>query len=412
MIEFSPDGELMNRLFRTPAFTLALVTLTLFTDMAVYDLVIPFLPQYAGPWLSGESELGLLFGTYALALLASLPFTGRITDRYTPRRALLLGCAGLLATLLLYSLANGRILLFAARMIQGVSGGITWTAGLAQLASIFPVDQRGKSLGVAMTGMSLGTLVGPPLGGILFDSLGGRWPFILVAIWVSLLLIGLMVLLPRKRVPHASETVIPRRERWKPYFGTAIFVVLGATFLSCLEPTLPLNLQQRLGSSPSTVGLLFGLAALVYGIISPVAGFLADRVGNRRTMLFGLFSCAVTLPLVAIPTSVVGESFTLIAFGASCSLLLTPTLPEFAVISERHGKGTLGSAYSLFNFVYAFGMAIGPILAGLLEPLFGLPSTLGIIGIASLGVLVLFRQRISTPDTRTPPVWSKNTAER
>src|SRR5207302_1821448 len=74
-------------------------------------------------------------------------------------------------------------------------------------------------------------------------------------------------------------------------------------------------------------------------------------------------------------------------FGASCSFLLTPTLPEFATICERHGLGTLGSAYSLFNIAYALGMAVGPVLAGALEPLLGLPLTLVAFGLGALAYL-------------------------
>src|SRR5438105_3020465 len=122
---------------RAPKWALALVTLTLFTDMAVYDMVVPFMPDFARPWGVGERELGLLFGAYALALLIAVPFAGRLCDRLGAGRALRVGACGLLLSLTLYATANGHVMLFAARALQGAAGGMTWTAGLALLAAAF-----------------------------------------------------------------------------------------------------------------------------------------------------------------------------------------------------------------------------------------------------------------------------------
>src|SRR5437763_4931995 len=150
-------------------WALALVTLTLFTDLAAYDMVVPFLQDFARPWGVGERELGFLFGVYAVALLVTIPFAGRLCDRLGAGRALRLGAGGLLLSLVLYATANGQVMLFVGRAVQGAAGGMSWTAGLALLAAAFPADRRGRALGTAMAGMSLGTLVGPPVGGLLFD---------------------------------------------------------------------------------------------------------------------------------------------------------------------------------------------------------------------------------------------------
>src|SRR5581483_8568959 len=142
---------------RTPAWTLVLVTVALFTDMAVYDLVVPFLPDYVRPWGVGEQELGWLFGTYAAAQLVSVPLAGLLCDRVGAGRALRLGSAGLLLSLVLSVAATGPAMLFAARAVQGAAGGMAWTAGLALLAAAFPAERRGRALGTAVGGMSLGT---------------------------------------------------------------------------------------------------------------------------------------------------------------------------------------------------------------------------------------------------------------
>jgi MFS family permease len=346
-----------------------MVTLALFTDMAVYDMVVPFLPDYARPWGVGEAELGLLFGAYAAALLATVPLAGRLCDRLGPVRALRLGAAGLFLSLVLYAV-GGQVMLFAARAVQGVAGGATWTAGLALLASAFPARRRGRALGTAMAGMSLGTLVGPPLGGVLCDAGGPRLPFLVAAAWTLLLGAGLFRL-PARAARWPAELAGRARTHWRGFLRTAGVVVLGSALLSGLEPTLPLHLEAVLGAGPSAIGGLFGLAALVYGLCAPLAGGAADRWGGRRVMAIGLVACVLTLPLAALPATWTGEAVALAAFGAACAFLLTPTLPEIAAACERQGANAFGAAYAVFNLAYAVGMVAGPVAGGVLAPLLG-----------------------------------------
>jgi DHA1 family solute carrier family 18 vesicular amine transporter 1/2 len=163
----------------------------------VYDMVVPFVQDLTRPWGVDQPELGWWFGVYAVALLATIPFAGRLCDRLGPGRALRLGACGLLTSLLLYATAHGPAMLFIGRAVQGMAGGMSWTAGLALLAAAFPAERRGRALGIAMAGMSLGTLVGPPLGGFLYDW-GGPWmPFTVFAGWTA----GLLILLVLMRLP-------------------------------------------------------------------------------------------------------------------------------------------------------------------------------------------------------------------
>jgi MFS family permease len=246
--------------------------------------------------------------------------------------------------------------------------------------------------------MSLGPLVGPPLGGVLFDA-GARWPFAVAGGWVVVLLIGLLLVLPQGQYVAARRRTDSRFAVWRYYVGPAVVAAIGATFLGALDPTLPLYLEGRLGTPPSIIGILFGLAALSYGLFSPLAGWAADRFGTRRTMAGGLLACVVTLPLITLPGHVGGEAVALAAFGASCSFLLTPTLPEFAAICERHGLGSLGSAYSLFNTAYAVGMVVGPILAGCATSHLGLPLTLTVFALAALAYFPILARR-GDPQTK------------
>ncbi len=367
---------------------LVLVTLTLFTDLVSYDLVVPILPEYARNWNINEEALGLLFGFHPLALLLSIPFAAWVCDRFGPVRGLQVGCAGLFASQALFAIGDGRIMLFAARGLQGVSGGIAGTAGLALLAVAFSAEKRSHALCTAMSVMSLGALVGPPLGGFLFTWGGPACPFIAMAAW-SLVLAVALTFLPAHRFRTSTSVRPSILSGWRDYLGTVAVVMLGAAFMSALEPTLPLHLEERFRATPSQCGLLFGLAALVYGLSAPLANWAAERWGNRRVMAGGVSVCLLIMPLLALPHSWIGVASLVVAFGVGCAFLLTPALPEIAILCERSKHPAFGAAYASFNLAYAFGMFFGAVMSGFLKQHLGFGLAMLVFSVLAVFVLAL-----------------------
>ena len=372
--------------------TLLLVTLSLFVDLLTYDMVVPFLPDYIRRWNASEIALGVLFGAYPIGLLLGLPLAGRCCDRIGQRVPVLAGMVGLACSCLLYATAHSYAVLFSARLLQGFAGALSWTGCLSLLAQAYPASSRGQAMGTAMMGMSLGTLLGPPLGGVLFEWGGFQLPFLAAGVCAVVLVLVLAVLLPQSsRCNH--------RANWQPaafldrrFLATAGAIVVGSTLLSLLEPILPLHLKDRLQAGPAAIGLLFGLATLAYGISSPLAGAISDRWGRRRTMTVGLGASAIALPLAGLPETWWGEACALMPLGVACALLLSPTLPDLADAADRRGGDGYGAAYALSNMAYAIGMLLGPLLGGALMQVLGVPGTFWAVGLATLLYLPVLRQ--------------------
>jgi MFS family permease len=366
-------------------------------------MVVPFLQDFARPWGVGGGELGLVFGVYALAQLITIPFAGRLCDRIGSGNAVRLGASGLLLSLVLFASAQNDDMLFIARAIQGAADAISWTGGLGLLAAAYPAERRGRALGIAMGGMSLGTVVGLSVGGRLFDWGGMRMPFLIFAGWTAFVLAALFIVrLPAglRLVPDCPPAT--RRQRLQSYGATLGVVVLGAMLMSGLEPTLPTDLESRLGAHPSIIGNLFAIAALAYGLASPIAGWAVDRWGARSVMAFGIVASAVVLPVAALPTRWWGEAAALAAFGGALAFLLAPTLPEIAAACERNGDKTFGAAYGVFNFVYAVGMVSGQVAGGELSAIFGFGPTLLIFAAITAAYLPVLLRPVAKPQAAVP----------
>jgi multidrug resistance protein len=373
------------------------VTIAVFTDMLIYGLVVPILPGHAAALGVSEWAVGVLFGSYAVALLVATPVLGALSDRVGRRRPMVGGLLGLGAATLLFAFAPGYAGLLGARLVQGVAAAATWTAGLALVADLYPAERRGQAMGVVMSGMTAGTLLGPPVGGLLYEWRGYRTPFLVAAAVAGLDGLARWWLLDEPRRVARARPALAALLRDRTVLVTAGAVVVGAGTWGLLEPVLPLYLERRFGASPGAVGLLFGAATLVYGIASPAVGALGDRWGARPTMAAGIVVLAASLPLVGAPASLLWVSAALLVLSVAYALVVNPTLPELAAAVDRRGGGAYASAYAVFNAAYAGGMMVGPIVGGALTSAVGLPLALVITAVAVLGYLPALRAGRASP---------------
>lgn len=385
------QGERPSGWRGTPRAALGVVWLAIFTDMLLYGLAVPILPGRAAALGASESAIGLLFASYALALLVATPVFGALADRVGRRGPMLGGLFGLAAATVLFAFSYDFVSLLVARLLQGVAAAATWTAGLALVADSYPAAKRGWALGVVLQGMTVGLLVGPPLGGWLYELGGFRLPFLVAAALAAVDGLARALLLadpPRGDAPHVSLLDLLRDRQVLVASG---LVVVGSGTWALLEPVLPLDLERRFDASPGMVGLLFGVATLAYGLAAPLVGALADHWGRRPSMALGLLLLAATLPLVAWLPALPLVGAALVGVSVAYGFALTPTLPALADAVDRRGGGAYASAYALFNEAYSAGMLLGPLAGGVLAEWLGLPAALLLLSMMVLACLPLLK---------------------
>ena len=190
-----------------------LISAAIFTDMMVYSLLIPVLPSYSMTLGADKVQIGIIFGSFSLALLVfSVPF-GILSDRIGRWPFMVIGMLSLALTNVIFAFSGNLYVLIAARLLQGMSGAATWSAGLALIADTFEPSERGEKLGLVMAAMSLGTLSGPVLGGLLYDNLGYTYTFVVPS---------LIACDDRAFVPHEPHPVILCRLRKEQQHGADI----------------------------------------------------------------------------------------------------------------------------------------------------------------------------------------------
>src|SRR5205823_10689600 len=142
---------------------------------------------------ASPTVIGFLFASFGVTLLTvSLPM-GTVSDRIGRKLPMVGGLVALAAATLLFAFADSLPWLFAARLVQGAADAVTWVVGFALIADLYGPEERGRAAGMVMSGTSVAVMLGPSLGGWLYEAGGMRLPFTFVPLLSVLAALGFAV---------------------------------------------------------------------------------------------------------------------------------------------------------------------------------------------------------------------------
>uniref|UniRef100_A0A8C5SE44 Solute carrier family 18 member A2 n=1 Tax=Laticauda laticaudata TaxID=8630 RepID=A0A8C5SE44_LATLA len=152
-------------------------------------------------------EVGLLFASKATVQFLTNPFIGPMTNRIGYQVPMFAGFCIMFISTIMFAFSESYKLLVIARALQGVGSSCSSVAGMGMLASVYTDDEeRGNAMGIALGGLALGVLVGPPFGSILYEFVGKAAPFlVLAALTLFDGAIQLLVLQPSKIQPESQK---------------------------------------------------------------------------------------------------------------------------------------------------------------------------------------------------------------
>lgn len=282
------------------------------------------LPTIAGD-LGGFGMLPWIATAYLLAMAVGTIVAGRLGD-LTGRRAMLLISLSVFAVgSALSGLAPSMGVLIAARALQGLGAGMTFTNLLAVVADVAPPEKRARYHGIVASVAPVSMLVGPWVGGLITDHLSWRWIFWLNVPLVALSLLGvaLLVRLPapvaRGRVDVAglalaavtgSGVVLAvtwggNQYAWDSWqvLAAAAAAVVGLTALVAVErraeqPVLPLALFRQRSVVLALLILAVGMGVVLMTATNYLPMFL-ELVQGRSAADSGLLLLPLLLPGIA-----------------------------------------------------------------------------------------------------------------
>ncbi|EHB07281.1 hypothetical protein GW7_19867 [Heterocephalus glaber] len=257
------------------------------------------------------------------------------------------------------------IMCFLVRVIDAIGFGAAITASSSILTKAFP-NNVATVLGSLEVFTGLGLVVGPPLGGFLYQSFGYEMPFISLGCVVLLMIPLNICILP------SYESDPGEHSFWKlvtlPKVGLISFTLISVS--SCfgfLDPILSLFVLSKFNLPAGYVGLVFLGLALSYTISSPLFGLLSDKMPHLRKWLlvFGNLITAVCFmllgpaPIVHIKSQMWLLVLILVVNGIAAGMSIIPTFPEVLSCAYENGfeegLSTLGLVSGLTSAMWSAG---------------------------------------------------------
>ena len=341
---------------------LLIIFLTIFVNLVGFGIIIPLLPFYAETFGASPLVIGLLFAVFSLCQLVAAPALGDLSDRYGRRPILIFSLAGTVVSFVMLAVAHSVAMLFAARIVDGLSGGNISTAR-AYVADITEPKDRARAYGIIGAAFGLGFILGPALSGIL-SGISYTAP-----IWAAAgitVIATIMAWLWLPETVHRTQAGTGNPFSYLPALlqRTAVRRILAIDFIYWLafatfQTTFSLFVARRFGFGVSKTGYFFAAFGLLGAVIQ--GGFIrpiVKRLGDKTTFLLGLAFGMVGLIAAALAHSVVLFALALVplAFGIGFGHPTMSSLVSLVARGDEQGR-VQGAA----SAVESLGRTIGPV---------------------------------------------------
>jgi predicted MFS family arabinose efflux permease len=345
-----------------------LVLLAFFAFMAAFYALIPTLPIYFSRLGSGERLVGMLIGVTGVASLISRLLVGGFLRRYSEKRAMIFGAVLLSLTFPATILLRSFWPLFAVRIFQGIAFASMHTAALTYVINIIPPAYRGKGLAYFMLVPNLAMALVAPSSMFVINQYGFTIFFLsCTGLTVCALLLSWKererktVSVPEQSAPSAS-IFLPE---WKVIVpGLANFLQMFA--YGALTAFIPLYALQCGITNP---GLFFTAIAVAMITGRVFGGKILDTYNKEKIILVLILISMIAIVILSFSRTLPLFIFVGFLWGIGAAFFM-PACMAYAL--EFAGSSS-GAAVGTFQAVTDLGMALGPVVMGLIIPITGYP---------------------------------------
>ncbi|MGA2978238.1 MAG: MFS transporter [Terriglobales bacterium] len=357
-----------------------------------------------------DAAFGLLTSVFFIFYMCAAPFMGPLSLRFSRKRVIVAGALVWSGATLLTAVTTNFNQLLIRHTLVGIGEASFVILSPTFVADMFPVEKRGRVMGVFYLALPVGTALGYLLGGFMGPTHGWRAPFYVGAA-PGVLLALLLLLIPEPPLGQfdTPESKTPERDTVKsllhnPAFITATLGMAMMTFaLGGLQVWMPTFLHRAHGYSLLDANIIFGLSTISNGLVASLAGgWISDRLLRRTKSahyLVSAVSLGLGIPAMCVALFASGRTMVVGIFVAEFLLLLN-TGPLNAAIIDSVGPHVRAAALAASIFVYhLLGDVPSPALIGYMSDKYSLQlAFLGpVIAIALSSAILFYGMRFAPP---------------
>lgn len=395
------------------------------TFMATLDgsIVNVALPNMSDKLDVNMAQISWVVTSFLITISATILIFGRLGDIKGKTRVFKFGLVVFTLGSFLCGLTDSLPLLVAARVVQAIGAAATMATNQGIITQVFPKHERGRALGLIGTFVALGSMAGPPIGGLIVSAVSWEYIFLINVP------IGIIVFIMAMKVLPKSHNVVEEKVDRKGSLLFTVFIVLlfGAllqgqsigynnpfvisafiisfvsfvifiivenkiqvpllelgifknslfsisiicAFISfiCIGASniiLPFYFQDVLKFSPAATGLFMMVSPVVLSIVAPISGYMSDKIGSEILTLIGLLLTSIGLFLI----SSLSEKSSLIILVVYIVVMTIGNgmfqSPNNSLVMSTVSKNKLGIAGSVNALIRNLGLVLGTAVATLL----------------------------------------------
>jgi predicted MFS family arabinose efflux permease len=240
------------------------------------------------------SQFGSVVSAYAFSAGISGLLTAGFADKFDRKKLLLFFYAGFVLGTFLCAIATSYKFLLIARVVTGLFGGVIGSIGFAIITDLFPMEVRGRVMGIVMTAFSAAQVLGLPVGLILANTFSWHAPFVLiggVSLAVGFVIVSVLkpvdahlkIASTRNPLVHLGRTAVKGR-----YVQTFLATMLMTTGGFMLMPFGSAFSVHNLGLDLKTqVPIIYFVTGITSAVAGPLVGRLSDGIGKYKMFCVG-----------------------------------------------------------------------------------------------------------------------------
>ena len=337
-----------------------------------FGIIVPLLYAYGKRYGLTAQSLGFLMSSFSIAQFFATPVLGSMSDKYGRKPLLAISLLGTCISFLMFAWAQGIIMLFAARILDGLTGGNISVAQAIISDTSTPAD-RAKKFGILSSAFGFGFIIGPAIGGLL-SNYGAQVPFFFAA--------GISLICALATVLFLEESNANKRKKSSqgflnfgsllktlalPIVGTAILV---GFLLTMAQFSMILGFQKftvdTLHLSKGTIGLLYTAFAASGVLIQFCMQWILNIIKSRSFILFlSTLFCFVAMLLTGFTSALIPFIVWMCVYGLFNGLR-NPMLNS--IIADNNKGNSQGGVLGINQACTALGQILGPIAAGFVSP--------------------------------------------
>ena len=368
-----------------------------------YTMIIPFLPIYLLELGVPKDDValwsGLVFGITFLIAGIMAPIWGKIADNKGKKRMALRAGFAIAVSYVLIGMVSNEYELLLGRAFVGFANGF-YPAAMTMVSLSVDEKQVGRALGIFQTGLILGNVVGPFLGGAIESIVGMRPVFYVsgVAVLIATLAVLFFVKEPKLHTDESNEDgrsnqptkSTSLREDFKAVQQQPVLIRLLWIFffMQCaimmLQPILALyvgDMQGTMEGAAIISGTILSIGGLAGSLTTNIWVRIGERRGYFKTISYCMLGSGVVLLLQSLPVGIWWFGVLQVLIG-SCIVGINPSLS--AAVTLNTDPSFRGRMFGMTTTAQQFGSMVGPVFASIVSTYIGISYVFSITGLLLL----------------------------